>query len=711
MTQETAQIASLPAEILSKLFKELDIPAPLGALEQACLKTKTEATGPVDQLGRIFQAANRRNARAALVRWDRFDHRHLPAMLWYQDAWWLVEHGETGMIQLSGEHDIRQIVTTDDIGEALVLWVQVVGKKQETRFTVVRSPGVRLLLTEILATKRWLVEVLVATVVVNVLAVTASLFSMQVYDRVVPSFSYATLWALVMGMVIVTAMDWLLKVIRARILDNIAKQVDQRVSQHLFEHLMRLRLDTRPRSLGTMAAQVQGLESVRAFFSASIIFALTDFPFALFFIAVIGVLGGPIGWVYFTLLCIAQLVGFLAQFRLRDLSRQEIQRSHERHGMLVDTIQGTETIQSAGAEWRFAEYWRDITTSIASYSLKSRLLSTLTNTTTATLGTAAYVAAIVVGVMEIEAGHLTMGGLIACTILGGRVLAPVVQSVQTLTQWQHVRESLQMVDSLLVLEQSRPSDKDLLVPDSLTETLQLESIRFAYPGLPVLRLNINMLSVQAGERVVILGTNGSGKSTLLKVAAGLYRPSSGQVRLGGADIRELDQQVMNEWIGHLPQDVHLFKGTLRSNITVAGGISDAKVLEVAGQLGIDRIAADSPRGMEMEISEGGQGLSGGQRQLVALSRIFLAAPRIWLLDEPTASLDDESEIRIIEAFKQRIRPTDMMLITTHRPRLMALANRVIVMRGGQIIADGPPEKILKRLQAPLAVPAVANKEN
>nr|WP_243688713.1 ATP-binding cassette domain-containing protein [Geotalea toluenoxydans] len=211
-----------------------------------------------------------------------------------------------------------------------------------------------------------------------------------------------------------------------------------------------------------------------------------------------------------------------------------------------------------------------------------------------------------------------------------------------------------------------------------------------------MRLQLPELHFAAGDRVVLLGPNGCGKSTLLRVAAGLYRPSEGQVRLGGADIWELDTQVVNERIGYLPQDVHLFKGTLKSNVILGGGASDGKLLEVAELLGIDRVAADSPRSMELEISEGGEGLSGGQRQLVGLARLFLAQPRVWLLDEPSASLDMESENRILEAIKDTVRPTDILLIATHRPRLTVLANRVILMGRGRIIADGKPEEVLQQ---------------
>ncbi|PKN16264.1 MAG: ABC transporter ATP-binding protein, partial [Deltaproteobacteria bacterium HGW-Deltaproteobacteria-23] len=396
---------------------------------------------------------------------------------------------------------------------------------------------------------------------------------------------------------------------------------------------------------------------------------------------------------------------WLAQRRLRELAIQEIRRGHERHGLLVDTIQGAEIIQSCGGGWRFADTWRTITATMADSSLKSKLISSTVTTTTGTLGTIAYVAAMIAGVTQIEAGVLTTGGLVGCTILGGRVIGPIAQSIQTLVQWQYVRESLAMVNRLLELETDRRDDQNLMIPDYLADTLDLEAVRFAYPTSPLQRVDIKRLSFKAGDRVVLLGANGCGKSTLLKVAAGLYKPSEGQVRLGGADLWELDPQVINERIGYLPQDVHLFKGTLRTNMALGGGVNDSRLLEVAQLLGIDRVAAENPRSMDLEISEGGQGLSGGQRQLVGLARVFLASPRVWLLDEPSASLDMESENNILEAINSWARPTDIVIIATHRPRLTSLANRVIIMNHGQIVADGKPEDVLQKRPVKQNVPA------
>lgn len=682
-------------QVLGRLLFKLGMPITPGLLEKACQDMQPDAAEimPGERISRILQALQKRNVQVAQLRWDRFDRRHLPALVLYAGQWCCAEHGDAGEIILNGNGGSEVSIPADDLGDAPVIWLRaapVEGRAKE----LLRSSASRILLAEVLKDKRWIFEVLVATVVVNLLAIASSLYAMQIYDRVVPTLAYSTLTALSVGMAIIILLDWVLKFIRARILDGVAKQVDVAVSQRLFEHILRLRLDTRPRSLGSLAAQMNGLEMVRSFFSSTIIFTLTDLPFCFMFIALIAVIGGQVSLVYLFLLPLGIFLGWVAQTRLRDLAHEEIQRGHERHGLLVDTIQGAETIQATGGGWRFADSWRAITATMAGYSLKSKLISSTTVTTTGSLGTIAYVAAIIVGVALIEAGDLTIGGLVACTILGGRVITPIAQSVQMLVQWQHVRESLTMVNRLLGMETDRRADQSLLLPDNLADTLALEEVRFSYPNSPLQRLNIQNLNFAAGDRVVILGPNGSGKSTLLKVAAGLYKPGEGQVRLGGADLWELDPQVVTERIGYLPQDVHLFKGSLRGNMALGGGISDSKLLEVAQLLGIDRVAADNPRSMDLEISEGGQGLSGGQRQLVGLSRVFLAQPRLWLLDEPSASLDMESENRVLEAINQWARPTDIVIIATHRPRLTTLANRVIVMRRGQVVADGKPEHVL-----------------
>ena len=691
-----------PASILKLLLERLRISVQTGALNSACaqIEQAEENLPPAQHISAIFKHLKIRGIQVVRLRFMRFDLRRLPVLVFHQNQWQLLEKNADNLL-LTNSEQVQSRCSAEELQQATVLWLNQPGKDHAEIGSFDRvNPSRSLVLRELFRNKRWLFDVVIATLIINVLAIGTSVFAMQVYDRVVPTLAYATLWTLVVGMAIVLCLDWLLKTVRARILDSLSCAVDKAVSQHVFEHIMQLRLDLRPQQLGTLAAQVGGLDSVRQFFSSGVIFALVDMPFALMFIAFIALIGGHVGWVYLTLLPIAAGLGLVSQLRLRRLLRQQMIRSNERQGLLVDAIRGTESIRACNATWRFGEEWQEITKSIASYNVKQKAVSNSTNVTTGSLSSLAYISAMVVGVGQIESGYLTMGGLIACSILGGRVIAPIAQSVQYLSQWQNVSQALQMVNRILVLDTERQADQALLMPDESPKKLELEGVSFSYPNSPIQQLKIAKLSFSAGERVAILGPIGSGKSTLLKVLTGIYKPNEGRVRLGHADLWEVDPNIIADQIGYLPQTVHLFRGTLRSNLTLSGAVSDSELLNICNRLGIDRIAAENPRSLDLEISEGGEGLSGGQRQLVGLARTFLARPKVWLLDEPSSSLDNESETQIFSALQDYVQKDDILLISTHKPMLAAkLATRMIVMQQGQVAADGTPEAVIARIKA------------
>ena len=690
----------IPAEVLKRLLSTLNIPVQTGKLVKACAQAQQEAgeITPSQRVGLILKALKLDGIQAAQLRWIHFDQRRLPALLFFEGQWQFIERGADRTLTLINTAGESRQISAEDLEDSLVLWLRTAPKREQISVLSKDNIAARIVLREVFKSRRWVVDVLIATVIVNLLAVATSIFAMQVYDRVVPTLAYATLTTLVVGMGIIVSLDWLLKTVRARTLDAVSSEVDKTTSQQVFDHVMNLRLDSRPRSLGTLAAQVGGLDSVRQFFTSGVIFALIDMPFALMFIAFIWVIAGPVALVYAILLPVAAALGWLTQKRLRRLLKEQVMRSNERQGLLVDAIQGTESIRANNANWRFSESWQDITKTISQYNIQQKAISNRTTTTTASLSTIAYVSAIVVGVGQIEAGNLTMGGLIAASILGGRIIAPIAQSVQHLVQWQNVSQALHMVNQVLALDTERQPGQNLLMPDQKPERVMLKGVTFSYPASPVKQLDIPSLTLNAGERVVLLGAVGSGKSTLLKVMAGLYRPAEGRVRLGQADLWEMEPSVVADQVGYLPQSVHLFKGTLRSNLALSGAVSDSHLLQVSQELGIDQFAADRPQGMELEISEGGEGLSGGQRQLVGMARILLAQPTLWLLDEPTASLDVDSERRVLEAISQHVKPDDILVISTHRPALAAqLASRVILMERGSIKADGKPEVVMPKI--------------
>lgn len=691
--------ATIGPAIVQRLLTRLGVTVDAKLLAESCAQAERSHAQlrPAEWLRQVLTQAQVKGASPIQLGWRRFDVRRLPALVWFDRAWHVAERGDSATITLTDGAGCRAEQPEEALQDALVVWLQT-ARRPAGSGEASANRAARLVWNELFREPGWVSKVLIATLIVNVLAVSTSLFAMQVYDRVVPTLAYATLTTLVAGMALIVGLDWLLKTVRARILDSVSCAVDKRVSQQVFDHLLHVQIDSQPKSLGTLAAQVGGLDTVRQFFSSGVIFALVDLPFALLFLAVIGVIGGAVAWVYLLSLPVALLLGYVTQRRLRSLLKSQLMRSNERQGLLVDTIRGAESIRAANATWRFSAEWQSITASIDAYSIHQKAISNLATVTTGSLSTIAYIGAVVVGVWQIEAGHLTQGGLIACSILGGRIIAPIAQSVQYMTQWQHVSQALDMVNRVLNLALERRPGQTLLLPDAPPRAVELEKVRFSYPESPVQQINIPQFSVRAGERVLLVGPVGCGKSTLLKVMAGLYRPNEGRIRLGDADLWEIDPLAVASHVGYLPQTVHLFKGSLRSNLALSGTAGDSRLLQVARDLGVDAIAASSPLGMDLPISEGGEGLSGGQRQLVALARVTITQPRIWLLDEPTASLDADSETKVWQVLEANLQPEDILIVATHRPmQALKLATRVVVMQQGEIVRDGRPETVLPQM--------------
>lgn len=629
---------------------------------------------------------------------------NLPGIIFHDGQWKSIEKS-SGLYRIVDQLTLEEIeLEPEQLPVTVVTWL-------ERRQTSINSAA----LTNTITTKGlifknfkehpvWLVNIGIATIIINLFAVVSSLFAMQVYDRVVPTLAMETLTSLVVGVCIIYGVDWLLKITRSKIVDYNSSYIDKKISADIYKRLLNVQLDKLPSQVGTLTAQINGLESVRQFFSSTIVFSLVDMPFALLFLGVIYLIGGQIAFVYGAFLVVSILMALIAQKRCKDLAANLVMRSNEKLGVLVDSIRGRETIRSVGSYEMFEHEWNEINDSISEYSLKQKRISTNTTTTSQTMGQLSYVIAIVIGVYLIGQGEMTMGGMIACSILGGRVLGPVGQAVGHLVQYESVAQSMKMIDSFWAIPEQRSQTADHVYPDVRPSRISIQNLEFQYGEEGQKILNIDRLEIKQGERIALLGSIGSGKSTLLKVIAGLYKPSAGRIRLGDADLWELDPEYLAKNLGYLPQTPELFKGSLKSNLTLGRPIGDTKILSVVNMLGLNAIADQSEKGLELPISEGGTGLSGGQKQLVAIARMFVGNASVWILDEPTASLDPTTQAAVVEAIRVRMRPTDILLFATHNPKLaMDLATRVIVMNQGQISNDAPTSSVQLRSKSARAV--------
>ena len=637
----------------------------------------------------------------------QLDDSNLPGIIFDDDMWRLIEKKDNLYVVTDDVTGDQREVELEELPVTVVAWLErrtnnydgeVAEKPITTRemiFNVFKEHPV------------WLVNIGVATVMVNIFAVVSSLFAMQVYDRVVPTLAMETLTSLVAGVLIIYFVDWLLKMTRSKIVDHNSSYIDKKISKDIYKRLLNVQLDKLPSQVGTLTAQINGLESVRQFFSSTIVFSLVDMPFALMFLFVIYTIGGEIAFVYAGFLVISVAMALVAQNRSKGLTEKLVMRSNEKLGVLVDSIKGKETIRSIGSHQSFEHEWNEINESTSKYGLEQKKISTTATTTSQSFGQVSYVIAIVIGVYLIGEGELTMGGMIACSILGGRVLGPVGQAVGHLVQYENVAQSMKMIDAFLAIPEQRNPKFNYVFPDVRPSRVVLQNVQFAYSEEGQNTVDIAELSIKQGERVALLGSIGSGKSTLLKLIAGLYKPTTGRLRVGEADLWELDPDYIAKNVGYLPQTPDLFKGTLKSNLTLGRDVGDTRLLSVINLLGLSVITDQSEKGLELPVSEGGSGLSGGQKQLVGIARLFVGNASIWLLDEPTASLDPQTQAKVVEAIRVRMRPTDILVFATHNPKLAVdLSTRVIVMNGGKVVNDAPTSSV--QLRSKPSVKAVAN---
>jgi ATP-binding cassette subfamily C protein LapB len=542
-------------------------------------------------------------------------------------------------------------------------------------------------------------DILAAALLINLFALAMPLFTMNVYDRVIPNFGVATLWMLAASLVLVLGLDYLLRLLRGHFIDLASARIDIKLSSLIMERVLGMRLADRPASVGSFAATLRSFESIRDFIASATVTALIDLPFALLFMLVLLWISWPL--VFFPLLGAAAVVvySYVVQHKMHELSESTFRATALRNATLIESLTAIETIKTQGAEGQMQERWERTAAFLARVSSQLRLLSASAINGTATLQQLTTVVTIIAGVYLIHNGMLTMGGLIASTMLIGRAMAPLGQIVGLLMQYHNARLSLTSLEQTMARPTERSGDTALVHRPELHGDIEFREVSFGYgkDAEPVLK-DLS-LKIRAGEKVVVIGRVGSGKTTLQKLILGLYEPVAGAVLVDGVDLRQLDPADLRRNIGYVSQDSMLFFGTLRENIAIGAPYADDRaIIEAAEVAGLTEFVNRHPEGFDMPIGERGESLSGGQRQGVAIARAMLLDPPILILDEPTSAMDFSSEAQFKERLR-RLAANKTVVIVTHRTSLIDLADRIVVIDNGRIVADGPRDTVVEALQS------------
>lgn len=572
-------------------------------------------------------------------------------------------------------------------------------------YRATNSPVLSLVMDELKAHKSKLFEGAAGGFLLAFLGILVSFYSMQVYDRVIPTGAMQTLLVLTLGILIAIAIEYAAKRLRSHVYEQLVDLVDQRLARTVYLRFLSIRLDQLPPSVGTLASQLRGYETVRGFLLTLTTQLAVDAPFALVFALVIAAIAGPLAFVPLAFFVVALGLGAWHAGRIRQLAQRSQQAANRKTGLLVESVEAAEIIKSGQGGWRMLGRWLASTDEAREIDLETRRLNEAGQYRAMALQQVAYVLLIACGAWMASRGEITMGALIACSILSGRVLNPATQLSNQLTSWAHTKAALQGLDALWKLEDDHHGQLQPVHVENLKGGYRFDQVTMTLRGQPALR--IPQLKILPGEKIGILGPIGAGKTTLLRLLSGMYKPSEGRIWLDDIDLVQLSKPKLAEHVGYLPQDGRLLAGTLRDNLIL--GLmdpGDEAILEAARRTGLyDAVIATHPQGLQLEINEGGSGLSGGQRQLVNLTRVFLRQPRIWLLDEPTAALDRNLEQQMVRAFRSTLRPEDTLVLVTHKPELLHLVDRLIVVAKQQVLLDGARDEVLARLKAGAAAGA------
>ena len=627
----------------------------------------------------------------------------LPAMLLLKggrSAVLLGWDGDTARLLLSesdgGEvHVAREVLSQDYSGR--VFFAQPQHKFDITSGTLI--PRARSWFRDTLKRSRWLyADAIAASLVINLIALAAPLFVMNVYDRVVPNQATSTLWVLAIGICGAYLFDLLLKSLRSLCLDLAGKKTDLIISATLFERIVGMAMKVRPARVGSFAQNIHEFQGMRDFLTSLTLASLIDLPFTLIILVVIAMLGGHLVWIPIIAFPLALGIGHMLQKPLTATLERTMALGAERQSSLIETLAGLDAVKVNNAESERQYQWEHTIGTLSRLELRVKVLSGLAMNITLLIQQVAGVAMIIFGVYQIIDGALSMGGLVACYMLSGRALGPLAQLSGLLTRYQQAKVTMVSVDQMMELPQERNYDERPLSRKALQGAMTFREVDFTYPNQQTLALRGINLNVKPGEKIGIIGRSGSGKSSLAKLLVGLYQPDSGSLLVDGVDIRQIDVSELRHNIGYVAQDIQLLAGTLRDNL-VSGAryVDDEMVLQAAELAGVHEFARLHPQGYELQVGERGQNLSGGQRQNVALARALLLNPPILLLDEPTSAMDNTGEERLKQRLQSVIENKTVILVT-HRASLLSLVDRLLVIDRGQILADGPKAAVMEALK-------------
>jgi ATP-binding cassette, subfamily C, bacterial LapB len=543
------------------------------------------------------------------------------------------------------------------------------------------------------------IKVALAAAMINLFGLVTSLFTMTVYDRVVPNNALSSLVALSIGLAVVVVFDFILRILRGYFVDVAGADIDHDIGERVFDRMLRIRLDLKKGSTGGLASMMRELETIRDFFASATMTAVVDVPFILLTLVFIAVIGGAVVWVPIAAIPVVIGAGWLTRPALDRLSSRALKQGQLKQAVLVETIGALEMVKASGAGTLLGQRWRQSSEAHTDVSLRQRLVSNVAVTIAASANTLTYAGVVVVGVLLIADHKMTTGALVACSILGGRAVQPLAQIAQLLSRLSATQTAYNQLNAMMALPPEGPSG-DALMPARFDGRIELRGVAFTYPGAAEKTLDGLNLTIPAGQRVALIGRVGSGKSTIARMILGLYPPQEGLVMIDGTDIRQFDPPAMRARIGAALQESTLLSGTVRENIVLGrSAIDDAELLRAAELSGTHSFMGRIANGYDLILADRGEGLSGGQRQSISIARALAGSPQIVVFDEPTSAMDAGTEQALIERLERELKGRTFVIIT-HRPALLRLVERVIVIEEGKIGADGPRDAVIQQLQRP-----------